>query len=123
MDNSNRIDFIINVYAEPLTPNDFFDGELTSTSELLHHERVISTNGYTSLYWRNDNYVITRIEVRDQSNGAGGELDSIFGGVSSTYVELLFYSVYNNSIIDFIVDIYGQFINGTFPTIPPVSSN
>lgn len=121
MDDSSTIDFITNIYAEPLSPNHFFDGELTNTSEHLHHERIIGTYGNARLDWNNENYVITRIEARDQSNGAGGEVNWFVGGVNFTYFELAFYSVYNLSIIDFIVDIYGEYINGTLTT--PISSN
>lgn len=107
---SSTIDFIINVYAEPLTPNDFFAGELTNTSMHTHKERIVEENsGRYSFHWDDFRNGITRIEARDQSVGNGGEVVFLRnGGINTTYVEIVFTSVYNNSRIDFIVDIYGD---------------
>lgn len=109
IDFTNPIDFIINVYAEPLTPNDFFAGDLTNSSVLIHHGGVISeTSGRYNFYWNDPSYDITRIEAHDQSFGAGGEIYWVIGGVNYTFVEIEFISVYSNSKIDFLIDIYGE---------------
>lgn len=36
IERGNTIDFLFNIYAEPIPPNDFFVGTLTQTSVLLH---------------------------------------------------------------------------------------
>lgn len=116
MNNASTIDFIINIYAEPLTPNDFFLGELTSDSELVHRQRIIVE--YTGYYYFNWNgpYLITRVEARDQSIGDGGVVSWYYAGVSSVYID--FVSVYAYSKIDFFVDIYGVPVNTTGTSTP-----
>lgn len=106
---TSTIDFIINVYAEPLTPNDYFVGELTNNSVHIHHSRIVSEwTGRYNFVWLDPNYVITRVEVHDQSGGNGGEIYWFYGGVNSTSVEIGFMSVFDNSEIDFIIDVYGE---------------
>lgn len=107
--NTSTIDFIINVYAHPLTPNHFFDGELTNNSALLHQERIIYEFGGNNIfYWRGFDSVITRIEAHDQSIGDGGHVYNVFSGVNSTFAQIEFASVFNSSRIDFVINIYGE---------------
>lgn len=105
--NASAIDFIINVYAEPLTPNHFTFGELTNDSELLHRQRIVEEwNGSYRFYWQDYDYLITKIVALDQSIGDGGEIYYYF--VDSNSANLIFTSVFNSSRIDFVIDIYGE---------------
>lgn len=106
---SSTIDFIVNVYAEPLSPNDFFAGELTSASVHIHHSRIVEVGtGRYNFVWFDPNYVITRVEAHDQSFGNGGEIYWYYGGVNATNLEIGFISVFDYTEIDFIIDIYGE---------------
>lgn len=103
----SSIDFIVNIFGELITPNHFFFGELTNDSELLYRSRIVEEmTGAYSFYWRGYDYMITRIEARDQSIGNGGRIYNYYVGSNSTILE--FTSVFNSSRIDFIIDIYGE---------------
>lgn len=74
---------------------------------LNYSERV--TGEYLSepnIFWRNTSFIITRLEAFDQTNGSGGEVYYITGGVNSRFIDLQFAARFVGSSIDFIVNIY-----------------
>lgn len=97
-------DFQVNVYVEPITPNDFTVGELTSNSWLVHRERIY-TFGFYNFYWSGP-FLITRFEAHDQSYGYGGFVSGVHNGTTS--VQISFRSVTQNSNIEFFIDLYGE---------------
>lgn len=105
---TSTIDFIVNVYADLLKPNDFIVGELTGASVRKHRQRIITTNGYYTFAWSRPKYVITRIDARDQSVGDGGKVAHVYDGVNSTYITIIFEALHTYSTIDFIIDIYAE---------------
>lgn len=108
INDTSSIDFIINVYTEPLKPNNYFVGELTSASVLRHRQRIITAGDYYTFSWSRPKYMITRIEARDQSIGDGGMVAHAYDVVNSTYVTIIFETVRAYSTIDFIIDIYAE---------------
>lgn len=60
------------------------------------------------LNWRNTSFTVTRLEVLDQRNGFGGETYLEEGGLNYRAVSLNFSARLLGSVIDFIVNIYGD---------------
>lgn len=102
------IDFIINVYTEPLTPRNWIAGNLTANSQLLHREIIIERQGGLAFFEWSGNHNITRIEALDQSIGDGGEVYQVEGGLNETFVRLYLGSVLFGRPIDFIIYVYGE---------------
>lgn len=107
--NDSVIEFDVNIFAEPPIPNDFFAGNLTSNSNLVHRERVTTEPEETFLRfdWSGP-YVITKIEAFDQSAGLGGELILVQGGLNTSEVIMYFTPLWQLLQIDFIINIYGE---------------
>lgn len=63
--------------------------------------------GITRFNWFG-RHVITGLEAWDQSNGEGGEVYYVQGGVGHTNVTLYMASVWEANEIDFIINVYGE---------------
>lgn len=122
-----EIDFIFNIHGDQLEPQDLVEGNLTEISVLLHKyvkhiihirnsdyivdfsERIVAMNNSAQVVWSGPGtYRITRLEVFDQTNGLGGFIAWIVGGVNHRQVEINFQSSEFGHDIDFIVNIYGD---------------
>lgn len=60
------------------------------------------------MHWNNGSFLITRLEAFDQTNGSGGKLYSVGGGVGYRHADLYFDAWFEGSSIDFIVNIFGE---------------
>lgn len=58
--------------------------------------------------WSNESFVITRLEALDQTNGSGGHVNFVGGGVGYRHTDLYFSAWYEGSSIDFIVNVFGE---------------
>lgn len=107
--NDSAIDFDVRIFAEPALPRDVIVGNLTSESSLVYSERLITPPQDTFLRfdWTGP-YLITKIEVFDQSFGQGGEMILMQGGLNSSEVSMYFTPLWEWLQIDFIVNIYGE---------------
>lgn len=96
----------MNIYGEPLPPNDFIKGEVNNYSLVVHNSRIVErvANNYR-FQWAGP-YPLVRIEIRDQSSGTGGEVISVQGGLNETSIDVTFGRVNRGTEIDFTVTLY-----------------
>lgn len=78
-----------------------------STNHIFRSEEVQSPDYYATFYHQTTG-VITYFEARDQSNGTGGFVNYIYGGLQVTFVNVDFSLVKDaESSIDFVVEVWG----------------
>lgn len=71
-------------------------------------DRVVERSmGFARYFW-SSSHIITRLEAWDQSNGEGGQVLYMDGGVGHMTVALHIASVWDASEIDFIIKLYTE---------------
>lgn len=129
----SSVDYIVNIYGEPITTNDVIQGELNERSILVEtYEiyaviiidlkkillfcfslRIFEENTQISNIFWDGQEAITRFEILDQSNFRGGMVAQISGGLSNTFLFVFFETMDNSSTIDFILNVYSEYNNQT----------
>lgn len=69
---------------------------------------ILNISGVTTFNWSND-FNITLIQAIDQTNGTGGYVYYIEGGVGYQYL-ILYFSAKQGDPIHFNITIYGQIV-------------